>query len=127
MPEESAANPEAAAAKPLSFEVEESGETAVVKCKGRLVAGTCEAFTAEMKPLLASKKKLVIDLADLTYVDSMGWVRWCGLRVVEEQRLRVQAAEPGQAGRNVIRLTEPSVGAWGSRGMEFRWPDRSGT
>ena len=64
MPEESV--------KILSFEIERDGDGAVVKCHGRLVAGTADEFYQEVKPLLPEVKRVVVDLADLTYVDSMG-------------------------------------------------------
>ena len=64
MPEESE--------KVLSFEIERDGDTAVVKCHGRLVLGTSEELYQAVKPLLPQTKVVVVDLADLTYVDSMG-------------------------------------------------------
>ena len=64
MPEESE--------KVLAFEIERGGDTAVVKCYGRLVAGTTEALYQEVKDLLPQTKVVVVDLAALTYVDSTG-------------------------------------------------------
>jgi anti-sigma B factor antagonist len=64
MPEESE--------KVLAFEIERDGDTAVVKCHGRLVAGTAEEFYQEVKALLPQTKVVVVDLADLAYVDSTG-------------------------------------------------------
>ena len=58
--------------KILSFEIERDGDTAVVKCHGRLVLGTSEELYQAVKPLLPQTKVVVVDLADLTYVDSMG-------------------------------------------------------
>jgi anti-sigma B factor antagonist len=64
MPEESE--------KVLIFAIERDGDTAVVKCHGRLVAGTTEELYHEVKDLLPQTKFVVVDLADLTYVDSAG-------------------------------------------------------
>lgn len=58
--------------KLLTFEIERDGETAVVKCHGRLVFGTSDEFYHAVKPLLPQTKTIIIDLAELTYVDSMG-------------------------------------------------------
>ena len=58
--------------KVLTFEIGRDEEIAVVKCQGRLVAGTTEEFYREVKRLLPLEKLVVIDLAELTYVDSMG-------------------------------------------------------
>jgi anti-sigma B factor antagonist len=64
MPEESE--------KVLTFEIEREGDTAVVKCHGRLVAGTTEELYQEVKQLLPQVKMVIVDLAELTYVDSSG-------------------------------------------------------
>ena len=64
--------PEEAPAKTFTFEIERNGESAVVKCHGRLVAGVGDEFYQAIKPLFAEAENVTIDLADLTYVDSMG-------------------------------------------------------
>jgi anti-sigma B factor antagonist len=58
--------------KVLSFEIERDGDTAVVKCYGRLVAGATEELYQEVKDLLSQTKVVVVDLEKLTYVDSAG-------------------------------------------------------
>ena len=58
--------------KTLIFEINRDGDAAIVKCHGRLVAGTTEELYQEVKHLLPQLKVVVVDLADLTYVDSMG-------------------------------------------------------
>ena len=58
--------------KVLTFEIERDGDTAVVKCQGRLVAGTSEELYQEVKHLLPQTKVVVVDLAELSYVDSTG-------------------------------------------------------
>jgi anti-sigma B factor antagonist len=58
--------------KVLTFEIERDGDTAVVKCHGRLVAGVTEEFYREVKDLFPQTKVIVVDLADLSYVDSTG-------------------------------------------------------
>ena len=58
--------------KVLTFAIERDGDTAVVKCRGRLVAGATEELYQEVKDLLPQIKVVVVDLAELTYVDSSG-------------------------------------------------------
>ena len=58
--------------KVLSFEIEQDEKTVVVKCHGRLVLGTSEELYQGVKHLLPQTKVVVVDLADLAYVDSMG-------------------------------------------------------
>jgi anti-anti-sigma factor len=59
-------------ALPLIYEIEHEGDTAVVTCHGRLVAGTTEEFYQATKGLVAHSKVVSLDLKELTYVDSMG-------------------------------------------------------
>ncbi len=61
-----------AATKTLSFEVERKGSMALVHCRGNLVAGVCNAFYAKIQPLFAEHKRVVLDLTELAFVDSMG-------------------------------------------------------
>jgi anti-sigma B factor antagonist len=56
----------------LTFAIERGGDTAVVKCRGRLVAGTTEELYREVKNLLPQTRSVVVDLAELAYVDSTG-------------------------------------------------------
>src|ERR1700683_163632 len=58
--------------KVLTFEIERDRDTANIKCHGRLVAGTTEELYEEVKQLLPQTKVVVVDLAELTYVDSTG-------------------------------------------------------
>jgi len=44
----------------------------VVYCAGRLVLGTAERLKAEVKPLIVGGGNVVLDLSDLTFMDSMG-------------------------------------------------------
>jgi anti-anti-sigma factor len=59
-------------AKPLTYDIKREGETAVVTCHGRLVAGLTDGFYKDLKEVVSSSKVLVLELEDLTYVDSMG-------------------------------------------------------
>jgi len=49
----------------------EAGETVVV-CRGRLAAGATERFRRDMKAHAASAKRLVLDLGEVTFMDSSG-------------------------------------------------------
>jgi anti-sigma B factor antagonist len=68
MPDE----PAATAEPRLSFTVETIEDTTVVRCRGKLTAGVTELLHAEVKTLLPHSKRIVLDLTDLTYMDSMG-------------------------------------------------------
>jgi anti-sigma B factor antagonist len=94
------------AAKILTFEIERDGDTAVVKCHGRLVAGTTEEVYHEVKNLLPQLKVVVVDLADLTYVDSMGLGTLVRLYATSRQDgCEFKLLHLGKQLRNVLKMT----------------------
>jgi anti-sigma B factor antagonist len=70
----------------LTLDIERKGSTVVVKCHGKLLAGD-DVLYSRVKQLLAESKRIVLDLTDLTRMDSMG----LGTLV----RLYVSARTPG--------------------------------
>lgn len=62
----------APAVNSLTFQVERKGDSAVVHCQGRLVAGVGNLLYTRVSELIPEHKCIVLDLTDLTYVDSMG-------------------------------------------------------
>jgi anti-sigma B factor antagonist len=98
MPEESA--------KVLTFEIERHGDGALVKCHGRLVMGTSEELYQAVKRLLPQTKLVVIDLAELTYVDSMGLGTLVRLYASSRQEgCEFKLLNLGKQLRNVLKLT----------------------
>ena len=98
MPEESE--------KVLTFEIERDGDTAVVKCHGRLVLGASEELYQAVKHLLPQTKVVVIDLAELTYVDSMGLGTLVRLYASSRQEgCEFKLLHLGKQLRNVLRMT----------------------
>ena len=97
MPEESQ--------KVLDFEVEHDGDTAVVKCHGRLVAGTTEEFYQKVKDLLPQTKVVVVDLAELAYVDSTGLGTLVRLHAsARKQSCEFKLLHLGKQLRNLLKL-----------------------
>jgi len=73
-----------AEAVPPQFELEvKSREDAtVVYCRGRLIAGTTSILQNQVKPLLLpQQRKVVLDLTEVTRMDSMGLGTIMGLAV----------------------------------------------
>jgi len=92
--------------KVLSFEIERDGDTAVVKCHGRLVAGTTEELYQEVKNLLPQTKVVVVDLAQLTYVDSTGLGTLVRLHTsARKLGCEFKLLHLGKQLRNVLKLT----------------------
>ena len=94
------------AEKVLAFEIERDGDAAVVKCQGRLVAGTSDEFFQEVKHLLSERKAVVIDLAELTYVDSSGLGALVRLYASYRQAgCEFKLLHLGRQLRNLLKLT----------------------
>jgi anti-sigma B factor antagonist len=60
------------AADRFSTEIQRSADATVVTCHGALVSGTSNILQREVKQLIGGSAKIVLDLKDLTYTDSMG-------------------------------------------------------
>lgn len=61
-----------AAVSPFSLEVEPTGENVIVRCHGKLVFGVTDQLYSRISPLIPTSKKIILDLSDLTVMDSMG-------------------------------------------------------
>jgi anti-sigma B factor antagonist len=90
----------------FSFTIHPDGDTAVVKCRGRLVAGITEDLHKAVKNLLPQTKLITLDLADLTYVDSMGLGMLVRLAVSARQAgSQFKLLHLGKQLRNLLKLT----------------------
>jgi anti-sigma B factor antagonist len=56
----------------LTLEIEHKGSAAIVHCHGRLYAGVCNNLYTKVHPLIPDHRRIILDLTDLTSVDSMG-------------------------------------------------------
>jgi anti-sigma B factor antagonist len=64
--------PNETAEKPLSLDIDRTGGAPVVRLHGRLVAGVGGYLYAEVHQLIPGNRQIVLDLAGLTHLDSMG-------------------------------------------------------
>jgi anti-sigma B factor antagonist len=64
--------PQAAAPSTLTLDVESHGNVATIKCHGRLVLGVCDVLNSRVRELIPNFKKIVLDLTDLSHMDSIG-------------------------------------------------------
>jgi anti-sigma B factor antagonist len=92
--------------KVLSFEVERVGTKAIVTCHGRLVAGTAEEFYQEMKQLVPATKLIIVEMKELSYVDSMGLGALVRLYVhARNQGSELKLLHLGKQLRNLLTMT----------------------
>ena len=90
----------------LSFEIVRTQDAAVVKCHGRMLTWGTDDFQQAVKSLLPETKQIVIDLADLKFVDSLGLGALVALYVSARRagsRLRVEHL--GKQVYNVMEIT----------------------
>jgi anti-sigma B factor antagonist len=64
--------PDTAAASLLTLAVDRTDDCAIVQCSGRLVAGVNDRLYLEVSQLIPSCKRILLDLTDLTHMDSTG-------------------------------------------------------
>ena len=92
--------------KVLTLEIGRDGNATLVKCHGRLVAGTSDELYQAVKPLLPQTKLVVVDLADLTYVDSMGLGTLVRLYTsARHEGCEFKLLHLGKQVRNVLKMT----------------------
>ncbi len=73
--------PDFASASPLTFDVEINGDVAVLRLHGKLVMGVSNLLHVRVKKLIPEHKRIVLDLSDLTHMDSSGLGSLVGLFV----------------------------------------------
>lgn len=56
----------------LKIEVEKKPEETIVHCAGRITSGTSEMLKAVVRPLISEAKRVVLDLTNISFLDSSG-------------------------------------------------------
>ncbi|HYL38070.1 MAG TPA: STAS domain-containing protein [Bryobacteraceae bacterium] len=64
--------PEEAATNRLTLHISRADGAAVVRCSGKLILGVTDCLSDEVRKLIPETKRIVLDLTDLTHMDSMG-------------------------------------------------------
>ena len=90
----------------LALHTERQGDECVVHCRGTLVSGACSYLHKEVYPLIADSKRIVLDLTNLEWVDSMGLGALVRLQVVSKKNgSLLQLANVGPRVRELLELT----------------------
>jgi anti-sigma B factor antagonist len=61
-----------AAASLLTLDIDRADNATIVRCRGKLVAGVTDILYSKVSQLIPDTKRIVLDLTDLTHMDSMG-------------------------------------------------------
>jgi anti-sigma B factor antagonist len=56
----------------LKIEVEKKPEETIIHCTGRITSGTSEMLKAVVRPLISEAKRVVLDLTNISFLDSSG-------------------------------------------------------
>ena len=98
--------PTATAANSFTLEVERKADSAVVHCRGRLVAGQGQLLYTSVHALIPEYKCIVLDLTDVTYMDSMGIGTLVRLYVsAKSAGSRIQLINLGKQIRELLGIT----------------------
>ena len=63
----------------LTLEQQRAGDTVTVLCHGKVVSDTVRGMQQEVRPLVEQFKTIVLDLTDVSYMDSSGLGTLIGL------------------------------------------------
>ena len=61
-----------AVAPHLTLDIEHQGTTTIVRCHGKLVSGVADILYSRVSKVIPESKRIILDLSDLSYMDSMG-------------------------------------------------------
>ena len=90
----------------FALEVVRSGNDAVVRCRGKLVAGVNDQLYTEVSQLIPGAKKIVLDLTELTHMDSMGLATVVRLYVsAKSAGCELQLINLGKGIQQLLRIT----------------------
>jgi anti-sigma B factor antagonist len=64
--------PTQTAAPRLTLDIEHKGTTTIVRCHGKLVSGVTDVLYSNVSKLIPDSKRIILDLTDLSFMDSMG-------------------------------------------------------
>lgn len=56
----------------LTLTVERNGDTAIVRCRGKLIYGVNDVLSTQVKQLIPECKRIALDLKECTHMDSTG-------------------------------------------------------
>jgi anti-sigma B factor antagonist len=102
MPENAAAK----AASHLTIVTSTEGDATIIRCSGKLVAGGTVVLQNQVRDLLPGSKRIVLDLADLGYMDSSGLGAIIGLHTTAKSAGgRLELINMSQRVRELFRIT----------------------
>ena len=94
------ANPE------LKLETVTASEEILIRCIGKLTYTSAEMLRSTVRPLFPKSKRVVLDLKDMTYLDSFGLGVLVGVYLsAKRQDCQLRLINVDQQAKNIIRIT----------------------
>jgi anti-sigma B factor antagonist len=86
---------------------DDGGEGTWVICEGDLVAGATDAMKDVVRPLIAERGRVVVDMEAVTYVDSMGLGSMVGLKTsaAKAGNCQLEFTNLSHRVQHVVRIT----------------------
>ena len=98
--------PESAAPRSLTLEIERTDAMTIVRCKGQLVSGLTDILYSNVRPMIQANKRIVLDLSEITWMDSMGLGSLVGLYTsAKASGCELQLLKIGKRVRELLGLT----------------------
>ncbi len=94
-----------ATANHLTLDVDRTGNAAVVRCSGKLVAGVNDLLYLEVSQLIPGSKRIVLDLTDLNHMDSTGLGTLVRLYVSAKSACSLELINLGKRIRQLLGVT----------------------
>ena len=99
--------PDQPAPRRLTLEIERSNESlTIVRCQGHLISGLTDVLYSNVRPMIQANKRVVLDLSELTWMDSMGLGALVGLYTsAKAAGCELQLLKIGKRVRELLGLT----------------------
>ena len=90
----------------LRLETVTSSEETLIRCIGKLTYANCEVLRSAVHGLLPQTKRLVLDLKDMTYLDSFGLGVLVGVYLsAKRQDCQLRLINVDEQAKNLMRIT----------------------
>lgn len=99
--------PDQPAPRSFTLEIEQCNEKlTIVRCHGQLVSGLTDVLHSKVRPLIQPNKRIVLDLSDISWMDSMGLGTLVGLYTsAKASGCELQLLKIGKRVRELLGLT----------------------
>jgi anti-sigma B factor antagonist len=98
--------PDKPAPRRLTLDIERTDNVTIVRCHGLLVSETSHILHAKVRPMIPGTKRIVLDLSDVTRMDSMGLGTLVGLYTsARAASCELQLLNIGKRVRELLGLT----------------------